>query len=497
VRLALGSGRGLLIRQFLTEGLLLSLAGAVLGWLLAAWLIAIEPSLLPPAPIQLGPDLRMDARALLVTLLVSLLATLIFGVAPALRASKTDLTGALKGEEASLARGFRRMTFRNVLVVGQVAISVLMLSAAGLFLKSLMSTLRAPLGFNPHKNLLIVPVGTLEGSDEQRRMLLPTVVERVRGLPGVVHATSAMRIPLSGSGGGADIRISIPGVELPEGQESVTVKFNAVGPDYFQTVGTRILRGRAFDSGDNANSPKVVLISQTMARRFWPNQDPIGHSLRMEKKDYEIIGLVEDVKINHIEEAPEPYMYLPLAQTHAGGELILETTGDPRLWIPAVKREIRAVNKSALVVWIQTGADILRSEESVYVQRMAVGMVGSLSLLGMFLASVGLYGVVAYLVNRRTHEIGIRLTLGAGGWQILKLVLRQGLILVVIGALVGLALAFATTRFISNMLFGVSPLDPAALIASVLLAGMITFVACYIPARRATKVDPMVALRYE
>jgi putative ABC transport system permease protein len=497
VRLALGSGRGRLVRQFLTEGLLLSLAGAVLGSLLAAWLIAIEPSLLPPAPIQLGPDLHLDARVMLVTLLVTLLASLIFAVAPALRASKTDLTGTLKGEEASGARGFRRMTFRNTLVVGQVAISVLMLSAAGLFLRSLMSTLRAPLGFNPHKNLLIVPLGTLEGSDEQRLKLLPSVVERVRALPGVVHATSAMRIPLSGSGGGADIRISIPGVDLPEGQESVAVKFNAVGPDYFQTVGTQILKGRAFTSADSANAPKVVLISKTMARRFWPNQDPIGHSLRIEKKDYEIIGAAEDVKINRIQESPEPYMYFPLAQSSYGGELIVETTGDPHLWIPAVKREVRAVDKSALVVWIQTGADILHSEESVYVQRMAAALVGSLSLLGMFLASVGLCGVVAYLVNRRTHEIGIRLALGAGRKEILHLVWRQGLILVLVGAFLGLALAFATTRFMSNMLYGVSPLDPAALFGSVLLAGIITFVACYIPARRATKVDPMAALRYE
>jgi predicted permease len=497
VRLALGAGRGRLIRQFLTEGLMLSLAGSVLGLLLAAWLIAIEPSLLPPAPIQLGPDLRIDARVMLITLIVSLLATLVFGVAPAFRASKADLTAALKGGEACLARGFRRLTSRNALVVGQVALSVLLLSVAGLFLKSLISTLHVPLGFNPHKNLLIVPIGTLTGSEEQRRNLLPTVLERVRGLPGIVHATSAMRIPLSGNGGGADLRISIPGIELPEGQETVAVKFNAVGPDYFQTVGTRILKGRQFSSGDSANAPKVVLISATMARRFWPNQDPIGHNLRIEKKDYEIIGVAEDVKINHIEELPEPYMYFPIAQSSYAGELIVETAGDPRLWIPAVKREVRAVDKTALVIWIQTGADILHSEQTVYVKRMAAGMVGSLSLLGMFLASVGLYGVVAYLVNRRTHEIGIRLALGAGRKEILNLVLRQGLILVLVGAFAGLALAFATTRFMSSMLYGVSPLDPAALGGSVLMAGIITFVACYIPARRATRVDPMVALRYE
>jgi putative ABC transport system permease protein len=497
VRLALGSSRGRLIRQFLTEGLMLSLAGAALGLLLAAWLIAIEPSLLPPAPIQIGPDLRIDGRVMLFTLVVSLLATLIFGVAPALRASKADLTGALKGEEASLGRGSKRMAARNILVVGQVALSVLMLAAAGLFLKSLMSTLRVPLGFNPHRNLLVVPVGTMEGSEEQRRTLLPRVLERVQGLPGIVHATCAMRIPLSGSGGGAELRVSIPGIELPEGQESVAVKFNAVGPDYFQTVGTRILRGRHFSSSDSANAPKVVLISETMAHRFWPNQDPVGHSLRIEKKDYEIIGVVENVKIIHIHEAPEPYMYFPFAQTSYGGELIVETAGDPRRWIPAVKREIRAVDKNALVVWVQTGANVIRSEEDVYVQRAATGLVGSLSLLGMFLASVGLYGVVAYIAKLRTHEIGIRVALGAGRKDILGLVLRQGLKLVVMGALIGLGVAFATTRFMSSLLYGVSPADPTALLGSALLAGVVALVACYIPARRATMVHPMMALRHE
>jgi predicted permease len=476
---------------------MLSLAGAALGLLLAAWLIAIEPSLLPPSPVQLGPDLRIDGRVMLFTLVISLLATLIFGVAPALRASKADLTGALKGEEASLARGLRRMTTRNILVVGQVALSVLMLSAAGLFLRSLVSTLRVPLGFNPHKNLLVVPVGTMEGSKEQSRTLLPRVLERVQGLPGIVHGTYAMRIPLSGSGGGAELRVSIPGIELPEGQQTVAVKFNAVGPDYFQTVETRILKGRYFSSGDSANAPKVVLISETMARRYWPNQDPVGHSLRIEKNGYEIIGVVEDVKIIHVHESPEPYMYFPFAQASRGGVLIVETAGDPRRWIPAVKREIRAVDKTAVVAWVQTAANVLHSEEDVYVQRAATSLVGSLSLLGMFLASVGLYGVVAYIAKLRTHEIGIRVALGAGRKDILGLVLRQGLKLVVFGALIGLGVAFATTHFMSSLLYGVSPADPTALIGSALLAGVVALVACYIPARRATMVHPMTALRHD
>jgi putative ABC transport system permease protein len=498
VRLALGSGRGRLVRQFLTEHLVLAPAGAVLGLGLAALLIAIEPSLLPWSPFQIGPDLRIDARVLLFTIAVSLLAMAIFGVAPALRASKADLTEALKGEEAALVHGSKRMTARNILVVGQVALSVLMLAAAGLFLKSLMSTLRTPLGFDPHKNLLVVPMGTLEGSEEQRKSLLPRVMERVRGLPGIVHATCAMRLPLSASGGGFALRVSIPGSELPEGQETVAVKSNFVCPDYFQTIGTRILEGRSFNSGDSANAPKVVLISNTMARRFWPNQDPVGHSLRIEKKDYEIIGVAEDIKIIRIHESPEPYMYFPHAQSSIGAvPLIVETTGDPKRWIAAIKREILAVDKTAVVMLVHAGADVFGSEESVYAQRTGTELVASLSLLGMFLACVGLYGVVAYLVNRRTHEIGIRVALGAGRKEVLNLMLRQGLSLVAIGAFIGVALALATTRFMSSLLYGVSPTDPIALFGSALLAGLVAFIACYVPARRATKVDPMVALRYE
>ncbi len=496
LRLALGASRRRLIRQMLTEGLLLSLAGGSLGLLLAARLIAIEPRLLPPAPIQIGPDLQIDARVLLVTLAVSLLATLIFALVPAFRASNVDLMGALK-EEAGLGRDARRMTARNIVVVGQVMLAVLMLSVAGLFLRGLMSMLRVPLGFNPHKNLLVVPMGlTVEGA-EQRKNTIQDVLERVRALPGVVRATNAMRLPLSGSGGGMEMRVSIPGIDLPEGQQTVAVKYNAVGPDYFQTVGTHVLKGRYFTSADNAQGPKVVLISQTMARRFWPNQDPIGHSLRIDKNDYQIVGIVEDVKIVHIQEPPQPYMYLPSAQADRGEELIVETAGPPRLWIPAVKREIRAVDKAAVIVWIQTGESTFRSEDSVYIQRMATGMVGSLSLLGIFLASVGLYGVVAYVVNRRTREIGIRLALGAGRKQILGLVLRQGLRLILIGAFFGLVLAMAAGRLIAGMLYGVSPADPMALFGSMLLASGIALLACYIPARRATRVDPMVALRYE
>jgi len=497
IRLAMGASRARLIRQLLTEGLIISLAGGSLALFLAARLIAIEPSLLPPAPIQIGPDLQIDARVLIVTLVVSLLATLIFGVAPALRASKADLTGALKSEETSLGHGPKRMTARNIVVIGQVALSVLMLSVAGLFLRSLMATLRLPLGFNPHKNLLVVPVGLLEGGAEQRRSLLARTLERVRGIPGVIHATCAMRLPLSGSGGGAALRISIPGIDLPEGQQTVAVKFNAVDPDYFQTVGTRVLKGRYFSSADSANGPKVVLISQTMAHRFWPNQDPLGRFLTIEKDNYQIIGIVEDVKIIHIQETPQPYMYFPFDQAAREGVLIAQTSGNPQLWIPAVKEEIWAIDKAALIVWIQTGESTFRSEESVYIQRMAASMTGSLSLLGIFLASVGLYGVVAYVANRRTREIGIRVALGATRKQILNLVLRQGFNLVLIGAFFGLVLAIGTGHFIAGMLYGVSPIDPGALIGSVLLAGIIALAACYLPARRATKVDPMVALRIE
>jgi len=343
----------------------------------------------------------------------------------------------------------------------------------------------------------------LEGA-ERSLTFFEQVAKKSEGLPGVRHATFARRMLLTDSGGGAVQHVSIPGVELPQGQVTTPIKFNVVGPDYFETLGTRLVRGREFTPTDGPAGARVVLISQTMARRFWSGKDPLSRHIVAEGKECQIVGVVEDAKINGIHEAPEPYMYFPFAQAPIDwGTLIVETTGDRRTqqaqqaqqaMVAAIRSEIRSVDP-------KVGASVHTSrylmQQAFWQDQTAAGSVGALGLLGMFLAAVGLYGVIAYLVNRRSHEIGIRLALGAERRDVLRLVLSQGLRLAAIGTGVGLVVSLAVTRLMSDLLYGVKPWDPLTLAFSSAVVFLVALAACYIPARRATKVDPMVALRYE
>lgn len=493
VRLALGARRGRLLRQLLTESLLLAVPGAGLGLLLTFWILRLLPALMPLiAPSLVRFDFRLDVRVLAYTLVISLLATVISGLAPALHASRTDLLSILRAEEGTTAHARSWLSARNLLVAGQVALSLILLIVAGLFTKRLVLSQRINPGFDASKKLLIV---TLSSSARPQEFLLPAV-ERIRSLPGVKRASYAMRMLLSEFGGGASCTVSIPGVEPPPGQKSFVIKFNSVGRDYFQTVGARILRGRAFDSREDALTNRSVLISESMARRFWPNTDPIGRSVVLEGSEYQIIGLVQDGRIADIHEALEPYVYFPFAQKPTGdAAIIVETSGDPRQLVAAVKHEIRAVDKNATFVSVHTLRDLMAW--ALWFDRIFFFFTGVLGCLGIFLAGVGLYGVVAYLAGRRTHEIGIRMALGARRQDVLALVLKQGLRPALIGILVGIAAAAAVARLISSMLYGVRLTDPAVFLGGSVLALAVALFASYIPARRATRVDPMVALRYE
>ena len=498
VRLALGAGRVRLIRQLLTESAVLAGAGAALGLVLTRWLFKLQPAFFPPMNIDVGLDLRLDAPVMAFTLGVSALSVLIFGLAPALQASKTSLTPALKSGSAGGASGAaRRLIFRNGLVLAEVALSVVLLTASGLLLRSLLYSRGIRLGFDAGKNLVFFPVepGTAKYSLERSLAYLNRVRDDVAGLPGVRHVTYARRMLLTDSGGGAEQRVSIPGVVLPQGQPNIPIKFNAVGPGYFQTVGTRILQGRDFTAADNAQSAKVVLISQTMARRFWPAQDAVGRHIVAEGKDCRIAGVVEDAKINDVHEGPEPYLYFPFAQSATDwGTLIIETAGDPRALTATIRNAIRREDQN-----VPVGVFTLHflMQEAYWSDQMAAGFVGGLSALGIFLASVGLYGVIAYVVNRRRREIGIRMALGAERRDVLRLVLAQGLRLAAIGTATGLAAAWAVTRLMSNLLYGVKPTDPLSFAASALIAIMVAVTASSIPALRASRVEPNVALRYE
>jgi putative ABC transport system permease protein len=496
VRLALGAGRGRLVRQLLAESALLAAVGAGLGLLLASWLFSLQPALMPPSDIELGLDLRLDASVLVFTLVVTVLTVVVFGLVPALQAANSDLIPALKSAQAAVGPA-RRFGMRNVLVLGEIALSVVLLTASGLLLRSLLYSRGMNVGFDTRRSLLLLDLspGGVGYNAEGSVRFFQQVAEKVGGLAGVRRVSFARRVLLSDSGGGADQRVSIPGVELPQGQPNVPIKFNAVGQNYFDTVGTRLIEGRDFTAADGPSSARVVLISQTMARRFWPGKDVLGQRLVADGKDCQVVGVVEDAKINEIHEAPEPYMYFPFAQSPIGwGTLIVEAQGDPLTVVAGIRSEIRSVDQK-VPVGVRTLHYLM--QQAFWEDQTAAAFVGALGILGMFLAAIGLYGVIAFLVNRRRHEIGIRMALGAEHRDVLLLVLSRGLRLAAIGIVVGLAVALAVTRLMSGFLYGVRPRDPVTFVVSSAIVILIALVASYIPARRATKVDPMVALRYE
>jgi putative ABC transport system permease protein len=491
VRVALGAGRWQLLRQFLAEGLLLSAAGGALGLTLTAWLMSVQRALMPAAYSFLGPDMRVDLRELGFTAGIALLATVLFTLTPAFRAWKVGLAGVLKGEEAVLVRGSRRFTARNLLVVGQMALSVVVMTISLLFFRSLSTVRDLPAGFDTRRNLVVVNIGGPQGVK-----FLPDLAQRAASLPGVKRTTYAMRMLLSGSGGGASEAVSIPGFQLPEGQSSIPIHLNAVGPNYFQTIGTHILEGRDFTFADGPQSQKVVIVSRFMARRFWPHDDALGKFIEIGKEDTLIVGVAEDAKTNWLREDPAPYMYLPFAQSqYDGGALIVEVSQKPDAVISLLRREIHSYRSTLIIVGVDTARSLLdlSTFDLVYESRlMAV-----LSLLGVFLAAIGLYGVVGFIVKSHTREIGIRLALGAGLQQLKRHFLLRGLRLALAGVLVGMFAAVGVGRLVAGLLYGVKPYDPICLGTGAVAAVVIALLACYLPARRATRVDPIEVLRHE
>ncbi len=493
IRQSLGSSRARLVRQLLTESVLLAAIGAALAVLLAAWLIETVPALLGARDYEF----RLDPRVLGFTLVTAVLTALLFGLAPALAASKTELVSSLKGE--ALARPGRRwLTLRNALVVGQVALSLVLLDASGLLIRSLIHAQRVDLGYE-RKNVLFVQVAP-ELPAEPARVFFDQLVERVRTLPGVKQASLARRAPLWPSEGGVSEPVVIPGYQSPSGEQRFQIKFNTVAPDFFRTLGIRLLRGRDFTERDDRAAPRVVIISETMARQFWPKQDPIGRLIRTggtKPVDWEVVGVVRDAKMNYVLEPPEPYFYIPFGQGRPwwAMTLTLETAGDPLALAGAVKGEISALAKSIPAPTIDTLQGLMR--RSLRSRQMQASLVSGLGLLGLLLASIGLYGVTSYAVSRRTHEIGIRMALGAQRIGALRLILRQGLVLALAGIVIGLPASLAATRRIEEMLYGVRPTDPVTYTAVCVGIIAVAQLASLLPARRATRVDPAVALKYE
>jgi macrolide transport system ATP-binding/permease protein len=497
VRLALGATRLRLIRQLLTESLLLATLGAGFGLLLAVGLFRLQPALLPPERVALGFNLHLDVSVVAFTIALTVLAVLVFGFVPALQATKVSSASELKGEEHRIGRTARRWTVRNALVVGEIALSAMLLTASGLVVRSLLSSRAIDLGFDNHKHLVFLDLlPDIAGYNTTRSTSFFQQLEtRAAALPGVKHTALAQRVLLTGSGGGATKRVSIPGLGLPQGQQNIPIMFNTVDSNYFQTMGTRLLEGREFTSADNASAGNVVVISRAMANSFWPGKPALGQQIVVEGKTCEVIGVMEDAKIIHIHETPAPYMYFSLAQRPSSEvTLILEIEGDTRPLAEMMRSEVQRLD-SKVPFEVHTAHELM--QQAFWSDQMAAGFVGTLGVLAISLGAIGLYGVIAFVVNRRRQEIGIRIALGAERRDILGMVVSQGLALAAIGAGIGLVASLLVMRLLSSMLYGVKPTDPLSYAGSAALVILVALAASWIPARRAASIDPMQALRTE
>jgi putative ABC transport system permease protein len=499
VRAALGAHRWRIIRQLLSESLLLALAGGALGVLLALW---SNEQLIKLGPRELsgGGPVGVDLRVLLFTLLVSLLTAVLFGLAPAWQATRLNLNEALKegGRNASAGRG----RLRNLLVVGEIAVALVLLLGAGLVLKSFYRLLQVDPGFDPANvltlRLALSPEQYPEG--RQQRAFYEQVLSRIEALPGVQAAGAVHNLPMSGSGNTRNFAIE----GLPEPQ--LNVDFYQASPHYFSAMGMRLVNGRFFTHDDREEQPRVAIINETLQRRFFPNQDPLGKRIKLGNPTgpfpwLSIAGVVRDVKQNELDEETKPALYVHYLQPPLPNwrfqslYLTVRTQSDPLNLLAAVRGAVQALDKDQPIYRVATLEQLLR--RSLAARKFSMLLLALFAALALALAVIGLYSVLAYAVTQRTREIGIRLALGAQASDVLKLVVQQGMALTLMGVALGLVASFGLTRLLKTLLFGVSATDPVTYVAIVLLLAGVALLACFVPARRATRVDPLVALRSE
>jgi predicted permease len=509
VRLALGASRWQIIRQLLTESLLLAGLGAGAGLLLAPWLYELLFAFQPGFTIENSTlQNSLDARVLGFTALSAMLSGVLFGLVPAWQSARADLIPALKDGDASGAQGERPWNAHNALVVAQVALALVMLAGAGLLVRSLQRLFAIDPGFRT-ENLLIVPLelpraayaaATDEAGeravDERNNQYFTQVVERVKALPGVESATTAWITPFMPLI--SKTSVVIEGWQTKPG-ENIAIDSTGVGPGYHESLGIPLVAGRGFTERDNANAPGVVIINETLVRTYFPNQNPLGKRLSLGpgRPWLEIIGVTRDFRLHSLTEAPIPHMDLPALQRNYGSSarLVVRTKLDPLAVFPAVRKEALALNAQVAIDAPTTLYDELKN--TIAAARMASTLTSLFGLTALFLAAIGLYGVMSQVVSRRTREIGIRMALGAGRDDVLRLMLKQGLWLSGLGLALGLLAALSLTRLLQTLLHGISTTDPLTFAAVSLLLALVALLACWIPARRATKVDPMIALRYE
>jgi predicted permease len=490
VRLAIGAGRAQLVRQMLVETTLLFLGGAVLGLAFARVMTKLLLALLPALPFQLGVSMSLDLKGISYTMILSLAAAILSGLAPALHASRGDVMSTLKTDARG---GGERQRLRNLFVVAQVALSLVLVIGAGLFVRALQRAGGIDAGFDPHGVELTTIDLSLGGYTEVTGPLFAReLLTRVRSLPGVENASLAAMLPLAMGGMGLGT-LHLPGTDPETG--AIETDWNIVEPQSFATLRTPILRGRDFADTDRTQSPPVGIINETMARHLWPGQDAIGKTLVHDGRNLTIIAVARDSKYRTLGEAPRNYIYVPLQQQYTPRLTIVARSRNSQRLAGEIRALLASMNPNLPIVTSRTLED--SSAFALLPQRVAASASGSLGLIGLLLAAIGIYGVTAFLVSSRTREIGIRMALGAARGDVLRMVLRQGMKLVGIGIAVGVLLAIAASQLIRGLLFGIGTADPIAFVTAATLFCAIGLLACSVPALRATRIEAAEALRAE
>jgi predicted permease len=520
IRTAIGASRGDLIRQLLTESVLLSAIGGVLGLIVGTWsvplLLAVSPGNLPRINDEshaASAISTLDWHVLAFTFAIALLTGVLFGLLPALRISKLDVNSVLKEASGRSGTGLRHNRARSILVAAEMALAVILVVGAALMIRTFVGLRSAQPGFDPH-NVITMQTSLSGGrydNTAKAENMARQVVDRIEALPGVRAAAAAVALPVEG---GIDLPFSIEGIQPAKGElYNGDEQWRFVSPHYFSALRVPLLRGRAFDLRDSGKSERVAIVNQAFANKYWPKGDPIGQRITIgkglgpefEEPARQIVGMVGNVRETSLKDTDEPVMYIPQSQTTDGLtkladsviplSWIVQTAGDPASLSAAIQREIRSVDNQLAASKVRTMEQVI--SESTARQNFNMLLLTIFAGLALLLAAIGIYGLMSYSVEQRTQELGIRMALGASRGDMLKLVVRQGMLLAGIGVVIGLGASFGLNRLLANMLFGVKATDPVTYAAVAAILVSVALLACYIPARRATKIDPLVALRYE
>jgi len=488
IRVALGSSRKRFVRQLVTEALLISLIGGVLALLFAFWTTRGVLSLIPSGDFGFSGGVLMDQRVFVFSIVISLLTALIFGLLPALSSFRPNLVQSLTAEGMSLGGSRRKVNLRRVLVVLQIVASLVLLVSAGLFLRSFQKGSAISESFMSDKILLLDLSPNKYGYSRQySKAFFRQLLGRVNAMPGVQSATLSNLVPLT-------THRSVVLAEI-EGRGAQRLKHSVVAEGYFKTLNIPILRGREYDTTDDSTR-RTIVINETMANTLWPNENPLGKQIKM-GEPYEIIGVAKDSSYNSFGKISEPYIYFWLYQEtdDLNVSLIVRTSGEPKTMIPVIQRDVKELGGDLPMFDFKTLADLTQSQLSLV--KAAVLLLTLLSLIGLVVASIGIYGVTSYAFSQRRREIGIRMALGAQRQDILKLIMKEGISLALLGIVIGVALALGTTHFVSSLLYGVSPVDPLVFFGVSALLGLVALGASLVPAIMAAKANPVEALRYQ